>query len=167
MSHYYSYRATYVSPEWRKREQGLCWTFFTLKGFRMISGTVSLELKSLTTEKQDELSRNWIRHGCQEVTVQMEFYIFNPIHITWPSRKRLLCTAPDTEERRLDNPSRHSGRTQPATCYPLLDTFRRHILPHPLQLITCTLFTFIFYFSLFLKYKSRLVGLNLRLVSWI
>jgi len=117
MSHYYSYRATYVSPEWRKREQGLCWTFFTLKGFRMISETVSLELKSLTTEKQDELSRNWIRHGCQEVTVQMEFYIFNPIHITWPSRKRLLCTAPDTEERRLDNPSRHSGRAQPATWY--------------------------------------------------
>ena len=149
MSHYCSYRATYVSPEWRTREQGLCWTFFTLKGFRMISGTVSLELKSLTTEKQDELSRNWIRHGCQEVIVQMEVYIFNPIHTTWPSRKRLLCTAPDTEERRLDNPSRNSGRAQPATCYPLLDTFRRHILPHPVTNHMHTLHIYFLFLSLF------------------
>ena len=45
------------------------------------------------------------------------------------------CFALHQIQRRegLDNPSGHSGRAQPATCYPLPDTFRIHITPtsHP------------------------------------
>lgn len=80
MSHYQSHRAASVSPEWRKREQGL-YRAFTLKDFRIILGIVTLEFRSLVAEKQDELSNNSIRHGYQEVIIQMEFVLYNPIHI--------------------------------------------------------------------------------------
>lgn len=53
------------------RENRVYVELFTLKDFRMIWGIVSLELRCLAVEKQDDLSRNWIGHGCQELTAQM------------------------------------------------------------------------------------------------